>query len=880
MELKMDKIYDPKLNEDRIYKSWIDNGCFHEEPDSSREPFCIVIPPPNITGKLHMGHGLDNTMQDAIVRYKRMMGFCTLWLPGTDHASIATEVKIVDAMAKEGLTKEDLGREGFLERAWQWREDYGRTIVDQLKRLGSSCDWQRERFTMDEGLSDAVTEVFNRFYEKGLIYRGSRMINWCPDCMTALSDAEVEYEEKASHLWHIKYPLTDGSGEVIVATTRPETMLGDTAVAVNPEDARYRDMIGKTIMLPIMKREIPIIADSYVDLDFGTGAVKITPAHDPNDYEMGKRHDLEFINIMNEDGTLNENAGKYNGEDGLVARKKIVEELQTLGLMQKIEDHTHNVGLCYRCDHTVEPLISEQWFVDMEPLAQPAIKAVEDGDINFVPERFSKIYFNWMNNIRDWCISRQLWWGHRIPAWYCDECGEMIVARTTPDACTKCGSSKLHQDEDVLDTWFSSALWPFSTLGWPEKTPELDYFYPTDVLVTSYDIIFFWVARMIFSGLEQMGEKPFSHVLIHGLVRDDQGRKMSKSLGNGIDPLDIIDRFGADALRFSLVIGTSPGNDMRFSDEKAESSRNFANKVWNASRFVLFNLGEEAPMDIKDATLSLADEWILTRLNLVSQDVIRHMDVYDLGLACTKVHDFIRSEFCDWYIEFSKQPLYNGSEEQQASTKAVLAHVLKASLKLLHPFMPFVTEVIWENIPGASGFIMMQEFPRYDEKYVFEESSSKIENLMEIIHSIRNIRAEMNVQTGKKTSVILQSAEGVDYLESCAAFIKSLASADKVEFIDQPHSGDEKMVSAQCLAAQVFIPLGDLVDMKKELTRLKKEIEKTQSEIQKAKGKLSNQGFVGKAPEQVVVRERETLANNEKLLTDLEERLKSIQNEL
>ncbi len=876
MELKMDKIYDPKLNEDRIYQNWVDEGLFHEEPDPEREPFCIVMPPPNITGKLHMGHGLDNTMQDAITRYKKMMGFCTLWLPGTDHASIATEVKIVDAMAEEGLTKEELGREKFLERAWQWREDYGRTIVSQLKRLGSSCDWSRERFTMDEGLSNAVTEVFNRFYEKGLIYRGSRMINWCPDCMTALSDAEVEYEEKASHLWHIKYPLSDGSGEVIVATTRPETMLGDTAVAVNPDDERYKDMIGKTIMLPIMNREIPIITDSYVDLEFGTGAVKITPAHDPNDYEMGERHDLEFINIMNEDGTLNQNAGKYNGIDSLEARKQIVDELNELGLLHEIEDHTHNVGLCYRCDHVVEPLISEQWFVKMDDLAKPAIDVVESGDLQFVPDRFSKIYFNWMYNIRDWCISRQLWWGHRIPAWYCESCGHMMVARSAPDVCEKCGSENLRQDEDVLDTWFSSALWPFSTLGWPEKTPELEYFYPTDVLVTSYDIIFFWVARMIFSGLEQMGEKPFSHVLIHGLVRDEQGRKMSKSLGNGIDPLDIIDRFGADALRFSLVIGTSPGNDMRFSDEKAESSRNFANKVWNASRFVISNLGEEAPMDIKDAKLNIADEWILTRLSQVTQDVVRHMDAYDLGMACTKVHDFIRSEFCDWYIEFAKQPMYNGTEEEKASTQAVLSHVLKASLKLLHPFMPFVTEAIWEHIPGAEGFIMMQSFPKYEEEFIFEESSANIENVMEIIHSIRNIRAEMNVQTGKKTSVLLLASEDADYLEGCTGYIKSLASADKVEFIGEAISSDEKMVSAQCLAAQVFIPLGDLVDMEKEKARLEKEITKTEGEIARSKGKLSNKGFTDKAPEAVVNRERENLANNEKLLLDLKERLSNI----
>ena len=875
MEIKMDKIYNPKDCEKRIYDNWMAKGYFHEEPDPNREPFCIVIPPPNITGKLHMGHSLENSIQDAIIRYKRMMGFCTLWLPGTDHASIATEVKIVDQMREEGITKETLGREGFLKRAWKWREEYGRSIVEQLKRIGSSCDWQRERFTMDEGMSKAVIEVFNRLYEKGLIYRGSRMINWCPDCMTALSEAEVEYEEKASHLWHLIYPLSDGTGSLIVATTRPETMLGDTAVAVNPEDKRYKDMIGKTVMLPIMNRKIPIIADNYVDMEFGSGAVKITPAHDPNDYEMAKRHNLEFINIMNEDGTLNDNAGKYKGYDALVARRAIVEELTKNALLKSIQDHTHNVGVCYRCTNIVEPLISKQWFVSMKDMAEPALDAVRNGDVKFIPERFSKTYYNWMENIRDWCISRQLWWGHRIPAWYCIDCNEMMVSRQTPKICSKCKSTNLRQDEDVLDTWFSSALWPFSTLGWPEETKDLEYFYPTDVLSTGYDLIFFWVARMIFSGLEQVSKKPFDYVLIHGLVRDDQGRKMSKSLNNGIDPIDIIEKYGADALRFSLIIGISTGNDTRYSDEKAESSRNFANKVWNASRFVISNLGEEAPMDISKVKLNSADKWLLTKLNQASIKISSHIDAYDLGLASTKIQDFIRNEFCDWYIEFTKQALYKGTDDEKKSAKAVLCRVLKDSLKMLHPFMPFVTEEIWSNIPGSSKSIMMESWPQYDKKYIFKKSHQDIENLMEIIRSIRNIRAEMKVQTGKKTSIIIYPANDSDYLRDFAGYIKSLASGDNIKFIDKVIDDDD-MISAQCLAAQVFIPIDDLVDIKKELSRLSKEIDKVTIEINKAIGKLANKGFTEKAPLQVVEREKKNLENNKQLLFDLNERLESI----
>lgn len=859
----MEKNYNSKDCEQRLYNNWVEKGYFHDLPDADKEPFCIVIPPPNITGQLHMGHALDNTMQDIIIRFKRMQGFCTLWLPGTDHASIATEVKILQQLAEEGITKENLTRDEFLVKAWEWYEQYGGRIVEQLKRLGSSCDWQRQRFTMDEGCSKAVREVFVNLYEKGLIYQGDRMINWCTDCKTALSDAEVEYEEKASHLWHLRYPLTDGSGHIIVATTRPETMLGDTAVAVNPNDERYKDMVGKTIMLPLMNREIPIIADDYVESEFGSGAVKITPGHDPNDYEMGHRHDLEMINLLNEDGTMNANAGDYCGLSAKKARKKVVEDLDKLGLLEKTEDYNHNVGVCYRCSTTVDPLISKQWFVTMQPLADPAIKAVDDKNIKFVPERFDKIYYNWMNNIKDWCISRQLWWGHRIPVWYCDECGHTMVAKQDPSACEKCGSKNIRQDEDVLDTWFSSALWPFSTLGWPDDTEDLKYFYPTNVLVTGYDIIFFWVARMIFSGLEHMGERPFENVVIHGLVRDAQGRKMSKSLGNGIDPIEIIEEFGADALRFALTANSSPGNDMRYNQSKIESARNFANKIWNASRFVLMNLGDDRPKEIDTSALDSADKWILTRLNTVVKEVTENLESFELGIALQKVYDFIWSEFCDWYIELSKSKLYEGTDEQKKNTNAVLYHVLISALKLLHPFMPFVTEEIYQGFEGTEATIMRAKFPEYDNSMIFDEST-EIEYVKDIIHKIRNIRSQMNVPAGKKTNIFICVKDGID-LASSTEYIKRLAAGEKVELIDKDLD-DSSMVSIVCDAGNVYLPMNELIDFEKEIARIEGEIELTKKEISRAKGMLTNEKFVSKAPEAVVQKEKDNLEkNNEKL---------------
>ena len=789
-----------------------------------------------------------------------------MWLPGTDHASIATEVKILEQLAKDGITKENLSREEFLEKAWEWYKQYGGRIVEQLKRLGSSCDWQRERFTMDDGCSKAVREVFVNLYEKGLIYQGDRMINWCTDCKTALSDAEVEYEEKSSHLWHLRYPLSDGSGYLVVATTRPETMLGDTAVAVNPNDDRYKGMIGKTITLPLMNREIPIIPDDYVDLEFGTGAVKITPAHDPNDYEMGHRHNLEMINILNEDGTLNANAAQYCGMTSSDARKKVIDDLKELDLLEKIEDYTHNVGICYRCSTTVDPLISKQWFVTMQPLADPAIKAVDDKDVKFIPERFDKTYYNWMNNIKDWCISRQLWWGHRIPVWYCDECGHVMVKKTDPSSCEKCGSENIRQDEDVLDTWFSSALWPFSTLGWPENTADLNYFYPTNVLVTGYDIIFFWVARMIFSGLEHMGKKPFDYVVIHGLVRDAQGRKMSKSLGNGIDPIEIIDEFGADALRFALTSNSSPGNDMRYNESKIESARNFANKIWNASRFVLMNLEDERPEKIDFAALDTADKWILSQLNSVTKEVTDNLESFELGLALQKVYDFIWSEFCDWYIELSKAKLYEGTEEQKQSTKAVLYRVLMSSLKLLHPFMPFVTEEIYQGFEGADSSIMIDKFPVYDEAMDFAEAH-KMENVKDIIHLIRNIRAQMNVPANKRTTIYIHPKDNVDLSDS-TDYIRRLASGEKVELIDADME-DSSMVSLVSDAGNIYLPMSELIDFEKEIARIKGEIEHTKNEIRRADGMLKNEKFVSKAPEAVVQKEKDNLEKNKEKLEQL-----------
>ncbi len=871
-EFTMEKVYNPQQIEDKLYKMWEDSGAFVAHRVEGKKPFTIVMPPPNITGQLHMGHAMDCLLQDAPIRYHRMKGDPTLWLPGTDHASIATEVKVVDAMAKEGLTKEMLGREGFLERAWAWKKEYGGRINRQQRRLGASCDWSRERFTMDEGCNEAVREVFVRLYEKGLIYRGNRIINWCPECQTALSDAEVEYEEQASHLWHIRYPGADGSEGVIVATTRPETMLGDTGVAVNPNDERYTDLVGKKVILPLVNREIPVVADDYVDMEFGTGAVKMTPAHDPNDFEVGKRHNLEVIRVTNDDGTMNRNAGKFEGMTAMECREVVVKELQELGLMVKIEDYTHNVGTCYRCHHTVDPVTSTQWFVKMEPLAKPAIEAVRSGKVQFVPERFSKTYFNWMENIRDWCISRQLWWGHRIPAYYCDECGETVVSKEAPEKCPKCGCAHLHQDEDVLDTWFSSALWPFSTLGWPHDTEDLKYFYPTSMLVTGYDIIFFWVARMIFSGIEQMGEPPFHTVLIHGLVRDAQGRKMSKSLGNGVDPLEIIDKYGADALRFSLAMGVSPGNDTRYSDEKVESARNFANKVWNASRFVLMNTQTRETID--PAKLLLPDQWILSRLNRTIAEVSAHMEDGDFGIAAQNIYDFAWSEFCDWYIELSKGRLMGEDEEQKQNVRAVLLYVLEGLLKLLHPFMPFLTEEVYQYLPEHDGMLILARWPEVKPEYDFPKEARQMEGLMEVIRSVRNLRAEMNVQAGKRTHIVLIPEEGwEETLAMAEPYLQRMAYASHVELGGKEALAGQKVVSAVCAAGEIRIPLGDLVDIDKEIARLEKEQKNLQGEIARASGKLNNPGFLSKAPAHLVEQEKEKLKVNETKLQALKARI-------
>ena len=837
--------FNPQEIEAGLYQAWEEAGAFVAHREEGKKPFTIVMPPPNITGQLHMGHAMDCILQDAPVRYHRMKGDPTLWLPGTDHAAIATEVKIVEAMRKEGLTKQGIGREAFLERAWNWKKEYGGRIVHQQRKMGVSCDWSRERFTMDEGCSKAVREVFVRLFEKGLIYRG-------------LSDAEVEYKEQASHLWHIRYPGADGSEGVVVATTRPETMLGDTGVAVNPADERYTDLVGKKVILPIMNKEIPVVADDYVEMEFGTGAVKMTPAHDPNDFEVAQRHDLEIITVTNDDGTMNENAGKFAGMGPLECRKAVVEELERLGLLVKIEDYSHNVGFCYRHGDTpVEPRLSEQWFVKMKPLAEPAIAAVKEGKTRFVPDRFSKIYYNWMENIRDWCISRQLWWGHRIPAWYCDDCGEMSVSRTDLTACPKCGG-KVRQDEDVLDTWFSSALWPFSTLGWPEQTEDLKYFYPTSMLVTGYDIIFFWVARMIFSGIEHMGETPFETVLIHGLVRDEQGRKMSKSLGNGVDPLEVVDEYGADALRFSLVMGVSPGNDTRYSTEKVEAARNFANKVWNASRFVLMNVNERKAFD--PAKLETADKWILTRLQEAIRDVSDHMEDGDFGLAATKIYDFAWSEFCDWYIELSKSRLLGEDGESKETVKGVLLFVLENLLKLLHPFMPFLTEQVYKYLPDSEGFLMLQKWPEYNEGFVFAEEEQRMQGVMEIIRTIRNLRSEMNVAPSKRTRLMLLPAEGwAETLQNGEGYFRRLAGAEQLEILGDRNAVTEKTVSAVVTAGELFIPLGDLVDFAKEVARLTKELENLQKETARSEGMLKNQGFLSKAPAHLVQAEKDKL---------------------
>jgi len=872
------KTYDPKQVEDRIYKEWMEKGYFRGEVDWSKKPFCIVIPPPNITGQLHMGHALDNTLQDTLIRWRRMQGYSTLWVPGTDHASIATEVKIVEEMAKEGLTKNHVGREGFLERAWEWKEKYGGRIVDQLKKLGSSLDWSRERFTMDEGCSRAVIEVFIRLYEKGLIYRGDRIINWCPECKTALSDAEVEHQEQDGHFWHIYYPIKDSDEKLTIATTRPETMLGDTAVAVHPEDERYQHLIGKKVILPLVNREIPIIADEYVDREFGTGVVKITPAHDPNDFEVGLRHNLEQLRVMDDEAIMNENAGKYQGLDRYEARKRIIEDLEKEGLLAKIEEHSHNVGHCYRCDTIVEPIISKQWFVKMEPLAKPAIEAVRDGRIKFIPERFEKIYFNWMENIRDWCISRQLWWGHRIPAYYCQGCNDTVVAREMPDYCTKCGSTEFKQDEDVLDTWFSSALWPFSTLGWPDKTEELEYFYPTSVLVTGYDIIFFWVARMIFSGLEHMGEIPFRHVFIHGIVRDAQGRKMSKSLGNGIDPLEVIEEYGADALRLSLLTGNAPGNDMRFHYERVESSRNFANKIWNASRFILMNLKDTVPKKPDKEELELPDRWIISKYNRLVQEVTENLEKYELGIAVQKLYDFIWSEFCDWYIELAKPRLYDQENEQQRETVLyTLTYVLSNSLKLLHPFMPFITEEIWQHLPHEGDSIMISPWPEYNENEVDAEAEDQMEAIMNAIRSIRNVRAEMEVHPSQKAQVIIVPSQGYkDVFEEGKIYFERLAYASKLVLKNSEADIPENSVSAVTDKAQIFMPLEDLVDFDKEMARLNKEKETLKKEIARAEGKLANENFVKKAPPAVVEEERQKLKKYLDMMDKVNDRIEAL----
>ncbi len=875
--LTMEKNYDPKLWEEKLYTEWEENGYFHDEPDPSKKPYSIVIPPPNITSQLHIGHALNNTLQDILIRFRRMQGYCTLWMPGTDHASIATEVKIIEALKAEGLTKQDIGRDEFLRRAWKWYDKYGGIIVSQLKKLGSSCDWQRLRFTMDEGCSKAVREVFVRLYEKGLIYRGNRIINWCPECKTALSDAEVEFEEDKSKLWYLRYPLTDGSGFILVATTRPETMLGDTAVAVNPKDERYAAMVGKTVMLPIMNREIPIVADDYVEAGFGTGAVKITPAHDPNDYEMALRHNLPMINLLTESGILNENAGDFAGLSAAEGRKCVVERMKELSLLEKIEDYTHNVGSCYRCHHTVEPLISDQWFVKMKPLAEPAVDVVRDGTVKFVPERYSKTYFNWMENIRDWCISRQLWWGHRIPAWYCQSCGQVIVSREDPDVCPHCGSASLKQEEAVLDTWFSSALWPFSTLGWPDQTEDVKYFYPTSTLVTAYDIIFFWVARMVFSGIEHMGQIPFSTVLIHGLVRDSEGRKMSKSLGNGIDPLDVIAQYGADALRFSFSIGISAGNDLRYFSEKVESARNFANKIWNASRFVLMNLEGVELLPLEGLKLDAGDKWILSKLARTITEVTTNLEEFELGLAAQKVYDFIWSSTCDWYIELTKPRLYGGDETEKQTAASVLMVVLKAALKLLHPFMPFVTDAIWQYLPGDEASIMRSSWPDAAQLPASATDEAVMEQAMEIITAVRTIRSDMKVPPAKKPALRLAAkAECATDMAQMERTILALAGLSSMELLPEGSTAPKGAVSAICQAGVVYLPLGELVDIAQEIARAEKELATLARDMASLEGKLNNEGFLAKAPAAVVESEKQRLAAGREKLAKLEERVRDL----
>ncbi|KXZ40303.1 valyl-tRNA synthetase [Alkalithermobacter thermoalcaliphilus JW-YL-7 = DSM 7308] len=886
LEKNLAKTYNPKDFEERIYAQWMENGYFSANVNENKKAFTIMLPPPNITGQLHMGHALDHTLQDILIRFKRMQGFETLWQPGTDHASIATEVKVVEHIQKEeGKSKYEIGREEFLKRAWAWRDEYGRRIVDQMKKLGDSCDWDKERFTMDEGCSEAVTEFFVRLYNDGHIYRGNRIINWCPDCKTSLSDAEVEHEEKNGNLYHMKYPIKDSKEFIEIATTRPETMLGDTAVAVNPNDERYKHLIGKSVILPIVEREIPIVADDYVDMEFGSGAVKITPAHDPNDFEIAQRHNLPSINVMNEDGTMNENSGKYEGLDRYECRKVLVKDLEDLGYLIKIKDHTHNVGHCYRCNTIVEPRLSKQWFVKMDELAKPAIKALENGDLKLVPERFNKIYLNWLENIKDWCISRQLWWGHRIPAYYCLECEETIVSKNEPKNCPKCSSTNLKQDEDVLDTWFSSALWPFSTLGWPNNTKELDYFYPTDVLVTGYDIIFFWVIRMVFAGIYCTGKVPFKYVFIHGLVRDSQGRKMSKSLGNGIDPLEIIENYGADALRFTLATGNSPGNDMRFYIERVEASRNFANKLWNASRFVLMNVDEELIKSVqrKDVEnhLTLADKWIISRMNNLVKEMTENMEKFELGIGVQKIYDFIWSEYCDWYIEMVKPRLYGQDIDTKKSALYTLIYVLENVLKLLHPFMPFITEEIYKYLPTVNESIMISSWPKYKLEDEMKNEEEKMNLLMEAIRSIRNIRAEMNVPPSKKAKIMLvPSNEKLSTVQEGKEYFQTLASASFVEILENNSKVPEDAMSAVVEGLEIYIPLDELVDFEKEIQRLEKEMEKIESELKRVNGKLSNKGFLDKAPEKLVQEEKAKKEKYEEMKKSVLERLQNLKSKL
>jgi valyl-tRNA synthetase len=873
MAHELSKIYEPQEVEDRIYALWEKGGAFRGVRDPEKKPFTIVMPPPNVTGQLHMGHAMDATVQDILTRYKRMKGFAALWVPGTDHAGIATQIKVEEALRKEGLTRHDLGREKFLERVWDWKNQYGDRIVNQQKKLGASCDWERARFTMDEGCSRAVREVFVSLYEKDLIYKGSRIINWCPHCTTALSDAEVEYKDKPGSLWHLRYPLTDGSGYVVVATTRPETMLGDTGVAVNPNDERYKSIVGKTCMLPLVNREIPIVADDYCDMEFGTGCVKMTPAHDPNDFEVGLRHNLEVIRVLDDSGKVNELGGKYQGLDRYEARKRIVEDLEALGLVEKIEAHQHNVGTCYRCSTDVEPIISAQWFVRMQPLAGEAIRVVEDGETKFVPERFSKTYTNWMENVHDWCISRQLWWGHQIPAWYCADCGHITVSREDPTECEHCHSKNIIRDEDVLDTWFSSALWPFSTLGWPDNTPDLDYFYPTDVLVTGYDIIFFWVARMIFSGCEHTRKTPFHTVLIHGLIRDDKGRKMSKSLGNGIDPLEIVEKYGGDALRFNLVTGNSPGNDMRFYTERCEAMRNFANKIWNASRFVLMNLTiDKCGLPEK---LETEDKWILSKLNTVVKEVNENMDAFELGVAAQKVSDFIWDSYCDWYIELTKPRLNGEDEAGKIAAQQVLLYVLTEILKLLHPFMPFISEEIWQAIPHEGELLILARFPEYRQELAFPKDEQAFEALMDAIKAIRSRRAEMNVPPSRRAQLIIVT-DRADIFENGAAFLKKLAYASEITVTGTAPADLSGMVSVVTDAASILMPMADLVDLDKERARIEKELEKAKKEYEGQIAKLGNAAFLAKAPEKVVEAEKERAEKAKALMANLEESLKKL----